>query len=111
MVRAEEILSMEFLKKTEFTGSSEGMRYRLEKSENKITSDSGEEISVKVLLCTIWPEPFNYHTTPDELKETKEFSFDRDGVEDAVAWMNDELFKNKEKYSAAPGNWDTYRLT
>ena len=111
MVRAEEILSMEYLKKTEFTGSTEGMRYRLEKKESKMTSDSGEEITVKNLLCTIWPEPFNFHTTPDSEKETREFSFDRDGVEDAVAWMNDRLFSEHDKFQKAPGNWDSYKLT
>ena len=101
---------MEFLKKTEFTGSNEGMRYRLEKKEVKVTSDSGEERTDKLLLCTIWPEPFNFHTTPDEEKESKEFSFDRDGVEDAVAWMNDRLFAEHERFSKAPANWKNYKL-
>lgn len=110
MVKAEEILSMEYLKKTEFTGSSEGMRYRLEKLEKKSMSDNGEERTDKYLLCTIWPEPFNFHTTPEEEKESAEFSFDRDGVEDAVAWMNDRLFAEHEKFSAAPGRWTEYKM-
>ncbi len=110
MVREEEILSMEFLKKTEFTGSSEGMRYRLEKKEKTFTTDSGEEKTEKVLLCTIWPEPFNYHSTPEEKKEHREFSFDRDGVGDAVAWMNDRLFAEHDKFAKAPGEWNGYSL-
>ena len=100
---------MEFLKKTEFTGSTEGMRYRLEKQEKKIVSDNGEEHVEKNLLCTIWPEPFNYHTTPEEQKDRKEFSFDRDGVEDAVSWMNDRLFAMHDKFEKAPSNWDSYK--
>lgn len=111
MVKAEEILSMEFLKKTEFTGSNSGMRYRLEKYEKKSTSEDGEERVDKYLLCTIWPEPFNFHTTPEEQKERKEFSFDRDGVEDAVAWMNDRLFARHDEFEKASQNWDTYKLT
>ncbi len=111
MVNKDEILSMEFLKKTEFTGSTEGMRYRLEKREYNFTADDGEEKTNKVLLCTIWPEPFNFHTTPDEAKESKDFSFDRDGVEDAVAWMNDRLFARHDEFAKAPSNWDTYKLT
>lgn len=111
MVKLEEILSMEYLKKTEFTGSTEGMRYRLEKFEKKIVSDSGEEQTEKMLLCTIWPEPFNFVTTPAEKKQSKEFSFDRDGVEDAVAWMNDKLFEMHDEFEKAPENWDTYKLT
>ncbi len=111
MVKIEEILSMEYLKKTEFTGSTEGMRYRLEKFEKKIVSDSGEEHSEKMLLCTIWPEPFNFVTTPADQKQSNEFTFDRDGVEDAVAWMNDKLFEMHDKFEKAPQNWDTYKLT
>lgn len=110
MVKLEEILSMEFLKKTEFTGSTEGMRYRLEKSVKTLTTDSGEEKSVNVLLCTIWPEPLNFASTPDEKKERAEFSFDRDGVGDAVAWMNDRLFERHDEFAKAPSTWDTYKL-
>lgn len=98
MVKPEEILSMEYLKKSDFTGSTEGMRYRLEKNGDK-------------LLCTIWPEPFNYHTTPAEEKESEEFTFDRDGVEDAVRWMNDRLFKEHDRFSAAASKWKEYKLT
>lgn len=111
MVRVEDILSMEYLKKTEFTGSTEGMRYRLEKLEKKEVGEDGEEKKKNCLLCTIWPEPFNYHTTPDSEKEMREFSFDRDGVEDAVSWMNDRLFALHEKFEKASSNWDSYKLT
>lgn len=83
MIERQDILSMEYLKKTEFTGSHQGMRYRLE----GVSADDG-----KKLLATVWPEPFNYFTTPEEKKERAEFSFDEDGVVDAVAWMNDRLF-------------------
>ena len=98
MVKPEEILSMEYLKKSDFTGSTEGMRYRLEKSGD-------------ALLCTIWPEPFNYHTTPESEKETAEFTFDRDGVEDAVRWMNDRLFAEHDRFSKAPSKWNDYKLS
>lgn len=111
MVYLEEILSMEFLKKTEFTGSTEGMRYRLEKFEEKITTDSGEEVTQKSLKCTIWPEPFNFHTTPEEKKESELFSFDRDGVADAVSWMNRRLFEKHEEFARAGETWDSYKLT
>ena len=57
MINREDILSMEYLKKTEYTGCHQGMRYRLEKKE----TEEG-----KFLLVTVWPEPFNYFTTPEE---------------------------------------------
>ncbi len=100
MIRREDILSMEFLKKTEFTGCCQGMRYRLE-------GVSGEE--GKRLRCTVWPEPFNFFKTPEEEKETAEFPFEEDGVTDAVAWMNDRLFEEKDKWDNAGENWDRFR--
>jgi len=100
MIKREDILSMEYLKKTEFTGSHQGMRYRLEGVDGE-----GEE---KKLRCTVWPEPFNFFTTLDDNKERAEFSFDEDGVTDAVAWMNNKLFEEKEKWEHAGEHWDSY---
>ena len=111
MIRREDILSMEYLKKTEYTGSHQGMRYRMEKTETEVAAEDGENKEPKVikeLLVTVWPEPFNYITTPEEKKNRKKFSFDEDGIVDAIAWMNDQLFEKKEQWDSAPKNWDTY---
>lgn len=83
MIKREDILSLEFLKKTEYTGSHQGMRYRL-------AGISGEE--GKKLMVWVWKEPFNFVTTPEEQKQHEVFDFSEDGVTDAVAWMNDRLF-------------------
>ena len=101
MIQRDDILSMEYLKKTEFTGCHQGMRYRLEKVEI-----DGE----KRLKCTIWPEPFNFFTTPEEQKESELFNFEEDGVTDAVAWMNDRLFEEKERWDHAADRWDAYQM-
>ena len=99
MIQREDILSMEYLKKTEFTGCHQGMRYRLE----------GVSIEdEKKLQCTVWPEPFNYFMTPESEKESKVFDFNEDGVVDAVAWMNDRLFEEKDRWEHAAGNWMRY---
>lgn len=100
MIRREDILSMEYLKKTEFTGCHQGMRYRLE----GVSRGEGP----KVLLCTVWPEPFNFFHTSDDKKESAEFPFEEDGIVDAVAWMNDRLFEEKEKWEHAGDNWDNH---
>ncbi len=101
MIRREDILSMEYLKKTEYTGCHKGMRYRLERSE-----EDGETR----LKCTLWPEPFNYFTTPAEQKESCLFEFGESGVEDAVVWMNGRFLEERDKWERAAGNWDTYRM-
>lgn len=101
MIQRGDILSMEYLKKTEFTGSYQGMRYRLE----GVSEEDG-----KRLKATIWPEPFNYFTTPEESKVSELFTFDEDGVVDAVAWMNDRYFEEKKRWEEAPKDWDSYRM-
>ena len=88
MIVKENLLPLEYLKKTEYTGSHQGMRYRLEKKE-------GED--KKKLLVTVWPEPLNFIKTPDELKKQETFDFSDDGIEDAIAWMNDRLFEFLEE--------------
>lgn len=101
MINREDILSMEYLKKTEYTGCHRGMRYRLEGAQDA----EGQ----KALRCTVWPEPFNFFKTSDEEKESRMFSFDEDGVNDAVAWMNDRLFAEKDRWEQAGKRWDSYR--
>ena len=102
MISRDDILSMEYLKKTEFTGSHAGMRYRLE----GITDEEGN----KKLKVTIWPEPFNFFMTPDDQKQSQIFEFCDDGVVDAVAWMNDRLFEDKEKWEDSFSHWDQYKM-
>ncbi|MCR5755498.1 MAG: hypothetical protein K6G30_11905 [Acetatifactor sp.] len=102
MIVREDILSMEYLKKTEFTGCHKGMRYRLEGVSD---AEGGKKLRV-----TVWPEPFNFLKTPDSEKTSMMFSFDEDGVVDAVAWMNDRLFEDKDKWEHASENWMNYTL-
>lgn len=106
MIARDDILSMEFLKKSIYTGGHKGMRYRLEKSSEE--DEQGE--SKTILLATVWPEPFNYITTPAEQKMSNSFPFDEDGVTDAIAWMNDIYFEKQKDFEEASKNWDTYRM-
>ena len=108
MIVREDILPMGFLKKSDYSGSYGGLRYRLNKITKKSVSDSGEEIKQDALLCEIWPGPFNYHTTPEEPKESAEFSFDEDGVTDAISWMNDKIAEDPDKWEKAATNWKSY---
>lgn len=99
MIVREDILSMEYLKKAEYTGCHQGMRYRLE----GVVTEEGKQLKV-----TIWPEPFNYFTTPEEQKQSELFFFDEDGVKDAISWMNNRLYEDKEKWEHASQNWASY---
>lgn len=74
------MISIPFLKKTVFTGSYKGMNYLI----RKVSDDNGDRI------CAIaWPGPFNYAVTEDEKKVSHEVPFTRDGILEAVQWLNE----------------------
>ena len=74
------MVSIAFIKKSVFAGSYQGMRYQLGKKE--------EEEKGTVLEAVVWPEPFNYEHTAEEVKQRASFSFDPDGLKMAVEWLN-----------------------
>ncbi len=110
-----DIMHIGFLKKERFSGSAEGMRYRMEKYSFEVpdpeaapTAPAGEDeaaaVPVKtetVLRCTVWPEPFCYEKTPAEVKTVQDFPFTEDGVESARLWLNER--RQSEK-------WENLRL-
>ena len=78
MLDVNDILSLEFYKKSPFYGSLKGIRYRIEKSEDK-------------LKCTTWPEPYGYEATDDSLKEIFETDFSEEGLEAVAAHINSKV--------------------
>ena len=101
MINREDILSMEYLKKSEFTGCHKGMRYRLE----GVSKEEG-----KCLLATVWPEPFNYLKTPEEKKQIAFFAFSEEGMAQAVDWMNERFEQDKELWDHSWDRWTDYRM-
>lgn len=81
MIDKEKFHVLNYVKKEDYTGSMDGMRYMLKKKA------AGEEMKLEVI---IWPEPFGYGKTPDQKKQRKEFPFREDGLEQAVNWMNEQ---------------------
>lgn len=93
MIDKEKFHVLNYVKKEDYTGSMEGMRYMLKKKA------AGEEVKLEVI---IWPEPFGYGKTPEQKKQRKEFPFSEDGLEQAVNWMN-------EQYEAQGALWKVMR--
>lgn len=76
-----------------YTGSYQGMRYRLRKKE-------GEE-GVKSIEAVIYPEPFCFEATPEEQKEAREFPFTDEGFAETIAWLNQEYERQRERWDKA----------
>lgn len=79
VLKREEFMPVNFLKKEAYTGSHRGMRYRMWKAE-----EDGET----VLMTAAWPEPYGFEATPEEEKVRKHFPFSEEGILAAVEWLN-----------------------
>lgn len=81
------IISIPFLKKSAFTGSFRKMRYRLEKA----TEEDREQ-----LKATYWWRDVCWEKVLDDEKHSADFSFDKEGLEEAIVWLNQTYEKEKE---------------
>ncbi|MDT3845259.1 MAG: hypothetical protein LIV11_11975 [Bacillota bacterium] len=87
MIERDDVMPISFLKLEKFTGSYQGMRYRMEKAV--VTVEEGEDAKEETVLRVVqWPEPFAYDFTSDDQKKSETFSFDEKGIEDGIAWLN-----------------------
>lgn len=80
-----------------FTGSEKGMRYRIAR-EPLVHAFWGDPELRKIepkLKVSIWPEPYSYENTKEELKTDIYFAYTKEGLEEACAWLNQ---VHKEKY-------------
>lgn len=86
MLTRSDFLSLNFVKKEDYPGSYQGLRYLL---HQEVTEDD------KKLKVYIWPEPFGFEATEDEKKESKEFEFSEKGLLEAIDWINENYDKVK----------------
>ena len=87
MLEKETFHPLNYIKKEEYSGSMEGMRYMLKKCR------SGEEDIIRV---TVWPEPLNLVKTPEDLKVTLDDPLTAEGVEQARQWLNERHESRRE---------------
>ena len=79
MINDEDVLSINFLKKQNYTGSYRGMRYTL----------------------MIWPQPMNYENSSPESRTEKTFSFTNEGRKEAIEWLNASYESGREIWDRA----------
>ena len=79
MIDKDKFHVLNYVKKEEYTGSMDGMRYMLKKKEK----EDGSALEV-----IIWPEPYCFAKTEEEKKQRKEFAFSADGVMEAADYLN-----------------------
>ena len=95
MIDKETFHPLNYIKKEEYSGSMDGMRYMLK----KMPSEDGND-----LLVTIWPEPFGIHATDEEKKQYLRLPLTAEGVAEAADWLNEQYLGQKELWDKAK-NW------
>ncbi len=78
MINPKDLASLPFLKKSPYTGSFQGMRYRIQKEEIE------EQLYLKAF---VWKEPFAFDKTPEEDKLSEIFDFSEDGLKAILEWL------------------------
>ena len=83
MINLKGIMGIPLLKKSRFTGSDGELRFVLEKQSSEEEGDRLGGICWFGKLCS--------DATPDEEKITRYFPFDKDGLEQAQVWLNEQV--------------------
>lgn len=94
MIERKDLFTIPFYKKTHFSGSYQGMHYRIKRIEQD---------EKNILRATVFPGPYCFDVVSDEKKTAKDFDFSEDGIANACKWLN-------EQYAAAPDEWAKGRL-
>ena len=87
----------DYIKLEPFTGSYNGMRYRIWTVKEKFSEDGSEKLSDAKVMAAAYPEPYSFEMFKNIrfLKKTiKEFDFSKEGLEEAIEWLSAE----QEKY-------------
>ncbi len=84
----------DYIKLEPFTGSYNGMRYRIWTVKEKFSEDGSEKLSDAKVMAAAYPEPYSFEITEDDKKTIREFEFSKEGLESAIEW----LFAEQEKY-------------
>ena len=69
-------------------GSKEGMQFVIQKEGD-------------VMAAYTFPEPFAFDYTAEQYKTRREFSWDDDGYEEAIAWINSQFEERIEEWEMA----------
>ena len=72
------------LKKEPFSGSHQGMRFFMRAEDD-------------TLHVWVYPEPWCFEKTSDDMKTAKDFPFTQEGLDDSMEWISQE-FENRKDY-------------
>lgn len=89
MIDKEFFHPLNYIKKEEYSGSMDGMRYMLKRVK------AGDDDVIRV---TIWPEPYGINKTPDDQKQSIDVPLTDGGVDMAADWLNEQYEEQEERW-------------
>ncbi len=79
MLNSKDLFHIPYYNKSPFSGSIRGMRYYIKKEE----TDSGT-----VFMVWVFPGPFCFEKTADDLKYSKTFDYAEESLPKIADWLN-----------------------
>lgn len=112
MIERKDILTIPYLKKTAFTGSYEGLRFRFSVVEKELPPEKGEGPGKEgqALEVAAWEAPYGYDATPEEEKQRMEADFSEEGIQKGISWLNGLWEQEPERWLSAKANWQKARV-
>jgi len=97
-VNRADLLRLSFYKKTHYSGSLKGMRFRIEKREEE---NEGEEKKV-FFRAWIYPEPYSFDVTDESKKSYRDFPFEEKSLDDIKEWLDESYETRRSEWENAP---------
>lgn len=107
MLTYDEVLNLNYYKKTTYTGWMEGMRFLIKREQPTIIDPATNEEKPEdpIFHVWIWPGPYIYDLTPAEQKLTARFPFSEEGKRQAVDWINEQFELHKNEWPKRKIEW------
>lgn len=81
-----------------YSGSEGGMRYVITPGKKADPADESGKKKIEFLTAQVWPGPWSIEHTAEEKIEAREFEGSQNGLDQAVAWL-------EERYHAEASRW------
>lgn len=92
MLTYDEVLNLNYYKKTTYTGWMKPLRFLIKQEK----PEEGDPI----FHAWVWPGPYIFDLTKDELKIDKTAPFSEDGKKEIVDWINEQYTLHKDEWSS-----------
>ena len=92
MLTYDEVLNLNYYKKTSYTGWMKPLRFLIKQEK----PEEGDPI----FHAWVWPGPYIFDLTKDELKLDKKAPFSEDGKKEIVDWINEQYSLHKDEWSS-----------